>query len=99
MTLLTPEAYGVVSAGSASMKGEGHRLDGEQRRDVGVDRLAAGKDGVDPAKRRLGGGALRDPPQRRRQVDVDGVHGRAELEHQDVAVEGGEVDERPVERV
>src|SRR4051794_11540795 len=100
MTMLTTGAYGVQGrTASPSMQGNRHRLDGEQRRDVRVHCLPACEHGFDPAQRRLRCRARRDAIELSLQVAVEYIDRRAELEHEHVAVERREVEQRAVERI
>ena len=93
---LEAECQGTVRAGG----GGGHRLDRDARLDVQLQRLAAGEDGVE-APQRAGRRRSRRRPRATSssKSGCAGAIGEPGVHEQHVAVERGEVDQRPVERV
>src|SRR5271165_2896862 len=86
---------------SPRLSGQGERqlLYGQQRRDVGLEPLPAQDDGLDPADRVAGTGRRRLLPQLLAADLVGQLDRRTELEREDVAVEPGQIQQGPVQRV
>src|SRR5215203_3545907 len=92
----TPPGYG---AGSAQPERDRHGLHRDAGLDVKLQRVAALQHRVEPAQHALGGQQAGQPADVGGRVRMGGAHGGAALGEQNVAVEGGEVDQGTVQRV